>query len=120
MTRAPSVTYVDVELPYLLAITVFNVPALALAAVAIVLALVRPLPQRVRGLLVAAGVLLAVSRIGNTAWQAYIPTLLRDRSASDFALLNSSVFTVFAILELVGMALLVAAAFTGRSNVYVP
>jgi hypothetical protein len=113
------VTRVDFELPYLLSIAVFTVPPLALATVAIVLALARPLPARVRGLLIAGGALLAVSRLGNAAWQAYIPILLRDRGVSGFGVLSTTVFAVIAIVELAGIALVVAAAFTGRSNVSV-
>jgi hypothetical protein len=105
-----------VELPYLLTVAAFNAPAVAVSTVAIVLALVRPLPARARGLLVAGGALLASSHIGNAAWQAYIPTLLRDRGITDFNLLSMAVSAVLVLLELAGIGLLVAAALAGRSN----
>ncbi len=99
---------------YLLSIGISQGPGLALGALAIVLALVRPLPPGARKLLVLGGCALVGSRLSAIFWQLALP---RVAISADYPFIPvARAFSYIpTLIELAGIGLLIAAALTGRS-----
>ncbi|KWV30293.1 hypothetical protein [Micromonospora rifamycinica] len=84
----------------------------------------RRLPGRVRSLLLAGAVILLLLELLGAAWVTALPELLRSRSLSggmrQFELMNLTVNVVRWLGYPVGLGLIAAAVFVGRTPAPVP
>jgi hypothetical protein len=104
----------NIEPSYLLSVLAWNGPVLVLAVVGIVLGLVRRLPGRVRGLLVAGSAILLLGRLISLAWSLAVPRLLLRFDVADYGRVVTVAGIVITLIEVAGMGLVLAAALAGR------
>ncbi|MGC4803473.1 hypothetical protein [Micromonospora sp. DT233] len=94
-----------------------QLPTLLVLVAGVVLAVLTRdrLPRRSRTLLVCGALVLLVGALLNLAWLVVIPRLHQSgTSAGDIGWLSGGLGLVSAVLNPVGLGLLVAAALTGR------
>jgi hypothetical protein len=105
----------DIDPSYAAIVGAWHLPTLVIGILAIVLAAARRLPGRSKGLLIGAGATLVLGRLLSFAWYLSIPTVLSKVGFERYNMVTAVATLVLSAVEVVGLALLLAGALSGRN-----